>query len=282
MIYIILGEMIMDHKIMKGVGGEVHYWISRTKDEPKGTIVFSHGLTANHTMFEKQIEYFKNEYIVIAWDVPMHGLSIPYNNFSYENTARDLNRILEQERIEKVCLVGMSMGGYPSQMFAHLYPQKVQCFIGVDTTPFGTAYYSKSDLWWLSKVKPMANWFTDKMLRKSMAKSISVTEYSYNKMIEMLAPLSKKQIIEQMDIAYGKFAQENKDLQLICPVLILLGDKDKTGKVKQYCIAWAEATGYPLHIIEDAAHFSNGDNAKQVNSEIEQFVIQTTVATVVS
>ena len=169
------------------------------------------------------------------------------------------------------------MGGYPSQMFAHLYPKKVQCFIGVDTTPFGTAYYSKSDLWWLSKVKPMANWFTDKMLRKSMAKSISVTDYSYNKMIEILAPLSKKQIIEQMDVAYGKFAQENRDLHLVCPVLILLGDKDKTGKVKQYCIAWAEATGYPLHIIEDAAHFSNGDNAKQVNSEIEQFVIQTTV-----
>ena len=35
-------------------------------------------------MFEKQIEYFKNEYIVIAWDVPMHGLSVPYNDFSYE------------------------------------------------------------------------------------------------------------------------------------------------------------------------------------------------------
>jgi len=110
-----------------------------------------------------------------------------------------------------------------------------------------------------------------------MARSISVTEYSYNKMIEMLAPLSKKQIIEQMDIAYGKFAQENRDLHLVCPVLILLGDKDKTGKVKQYCIAWTEETGYPLHIIKDAAHFSNGDNAKQVNSEIEQFVIQTTV-----
>ena len=59
--------------------------------------------------------------------------------------------------------------------------------------------------------------------------------------------------------------------------VVTVGDKDKTGKVKQYCIAWAETTGYPLHIIEDAAHFSNGDNAEQVNSEIEQFVIQTTV-----
>ena len=202
----------------------------------------------------------------------MHGLSIPYKDFSYGNTAKDLNKILEQERIEKVCLVGMSMGGYPSQMFAYLYPEKVQCFIGIDTTPFGTVYYSKTDLWWLSKVKPIANCFTNKMLRKSMAKSVSVTDYSYNKMLEILAPLSKKQIIEQMDIAYGKFAQENQDIHLVCPVLILLGDKDRTGKVKQYCIAWSKTTGYPLHIIENAAHFSNGDNAEQVNSEIAQFI----------
>ena len=65
---------------------------------------------------------------------------------------------------------------------------------------------------------------------------------------------------------------------MTCPVLILLGDKDKTGKVKQYCIAWAEITGEPLRIIEDAAHFSNGDNAEQVNFEIEQFVKRTGVA----
>ncbi len=202
----------------------------------------------------------------------MHGLSVPYKDFSYENTARDLNKIIEQESIETVCLVGMSMGGYPSQMFAHLYPEKVKCFIGIDTTPFGTAYYSKSDLWWLSKVKPMAKWFSDKMLRKSMAKSISVTEYAYHKMLEILAPVSKEQIIEQMDIAYGKFAQENRNLNLRCPVLILLGDKDRTGKVKQYCIDWAEKTGYPLHLIKNAAHFSNGDNPEQVNAEIEQFI----------
>lgn len=264
----------MEHKTIKGVGGEVHYWISRTNDTAKETIVFTHGLTADHTMFEKQIEYFQKEYTVIVWDVPMHGLSIPYRDFSYENTAKDINSILQQEHIEEVSLVGMSMGGYPSQMFAHLYPEKVKCFIGIDTTPFGTAYYSKSDLWWLSKVKPMAKWFPDQILRRSMAKSISQTDYSYNKMIEILAPMSKEKIIEQMDIAYGKFALENRDLHLDCPVLILLGDKDKTGKVKRYCFAWAKATGYPLHIIEKASHFSNGDNPKQVNSEIEQFIKQ--------
>ncbi len=265
----------MEHRTIKGIGGKVHYWISRPKDIPKGTIVFTHGLTANHTMFEKQVECFESTYILITWDVPLHGLSIPYQNFSYENAAQDLNSILVQESIDTVCLVGMSMGGYPSQMFAHLYPEKVQCFVGIDTTPFRTAYYSKYDLWCLKMVNPIAKWFPDRVLRKSMAKSISLTEYSYKKMIDMLAPMSKKQIIEQMDIAYGKFAQELMDLHLKCPVLILLGDKDKTGKVNQYCKAWTKSTGYPLHIIEKAAHFSNGDNAKQVNKEIAEFIMRT-------
>ena len=262
----------MKHMTINGVGGKVHYWISRPNNNSKGALVFTHGLTADHTMYERQVAYFKNDYVVITWDVPLHGLSIPYQEFSYEITARDLNSILLQESIGKVCLIGMSMGGYPSQMFAYLYPEKVQCFVGIDTTPFGTEYYSRSDLWWLSKVKTMAKWFPDKTLRKSMAKSVAVTDYSYNKMIEMLKPMSKEQIIEQMDIVYGKLASEIRDIDLKCPVLILLGDKDKTGKVKQYCTEWARKTGYPLHIIKNAAHFSNGDNAEQVNAEIEKFI----------
>ncbi|WP_027208739.1 alpha/beta fold hydrolase [Butyrivibrio hungatei] len=262
----------MEHKTINGAGGVVHYWISRPKETSKGAIVFTHGVTADHTMFEKQLEFFDKEYTVITWDVPLHGLSVDYRDFSFTNTAKDLNDILEQEAVESAALVGMSLGGYPSQMFAHMYPEKVQCFVALDTTPFGKRYYSKFDMWCLSKVKPMAGLFTDKALRKSMARSISLTDYSYNKMLEILAPMTKAQIIAQMDVAYGKFAQENRDIELKCPVLILLGDKDRTGKVMQYCKAWAENTGYPLHIIENASHFSNGDNAEQVNKEIAEFL----------
>lgn len=267
----------MEHKTVNGAGGIVHYWVSRAegnlqKANNSFAIVFTHGLTADHTMYEKQLEYFNNKYTLIVWDVPLHGLSRPYKNFNYKNTAKDLHLILEQENVEKVLLVGMSMGGYPSQMFAYMYPENTMGFVGVDTTPFGTRYYSKSDLWWLKKVAPMAKCFSAGLLRDSMAKSVSVTEYSYRKMLQMLEPLSKNDIIEQMNVAYGMFAKENCDIDLKCPVLILLGDRDKTGKVKQYCNAWAEYTGYTLHIVKDSAHFSNGDNAEQVNTEIQSFL----------
>lgn len=261
-----------EHKILKSANGDVHYWIHRNRNKDARCIFFTHGLTANHEMYEKQITYFNEKYTTITWDVPLHGLSRPYRNFSYNNTAQEMKRILEEEGIETVILVGMSMGGYPSQMFGYLFPDMVECFIAIDTTPFGREYYSKSDLWWLRRVAPIAKVYTDKFLRKSMAKSVSTTQYSYDMMMHMLKPLTKDEIIEQMYIAYSVFADENRDMELSFPILILLGDHDRTGKVKQYCEMWAKKISAPFHIIKNAAHFSNGDNAEQVNREIEEFI----------
>jgi len=204
--------------------------------------------------------------------VPLHGLSRPYADFSYGKCADALHGILKREGIERAILVGMSMGGYPSQEFAARYPYMVEAFVALDTTPYGLGYYSASDLRWLKRVKPLANCYSDKFLRRSMAKSVSRTEYARRKMREMLAPLAKAQIVEQMDIAYGVFARENRDVHFPFPVLILLGEFDKTGKVAQYCRKWSEKEGYPLHIIRNAAHFSNGDNPEQVNEEIRAFI----------
>lgn len=261
----------MNHKKLLAQGGTVHYWINQ-KEKDADCIVFTHGLTADHTMFAKQAAYFSQKYVTIFWDVPMHGLSRPYKNFSYDDTANILYDILQSEKIPKVILVGMSMGGYPSQHFAARYPDMVKGFVALDTTPIGLQYYSKSDLWWLKQAARMANWFPAALLRTSMAWSVSKTHYSYQKMHAMLAPLSKSDIIEQMRIAYEYFARENKDIHFSFPVLILVGDQDRTGKVKSYCQAWAKQTGYTLHYIKNAKHFANGDNPEQVNREIEHFI----------
>lgn len=262
----------LEHKQIHSENGTVHYWVSRTGKQEARTLVFTHGLTADHSMFEHQVAFFEDNFNILTWDVPLHGLSRPYAHFSYKNTAVELKAILNAEGFEKVVLIGMSMGGYPSQMFGHLYPQRVLGLVGIDTTPFGLQYYSKSDLWWLKKVEPLANWIPDRWLRNSMARSVSRTDYSHQKMVQMLDSSSKAQIVKQMGIAYGQFAAENMDMAFPFPVLILLGEYDQTGKVKQYCHAWAKATGYPLRIIKDAAHFSNGDNPDQVNAEITAFV----------
>ncbi len=264
----------MEHKSIASERGTTHYWIHKNADDKAKCIVFTHGLTADHSMFEKQVAHFEARYTIITWDVPLHGLSRPYVDFSYSNTAVELKTILDAEHISKAVLVGMSMGGYPCQEFAAQYPDRTLALIAIDTTPFGTEYYSKSDQWWIKRAGTMAGWFPDSLLRKSMAKAVSRTQYAYDLMLSMLKPLSKADIMRQMDIAYGKFLEENHDIRLNCPVLILVGEYDTTGKVKKYSGEWAKREGYPLIVIKNATHFSNADNFLDVNAAIDAFLSQ--------
>ena len=51
--------------------GCIHYFVN-VVDKQKITLVFLPGLTADHRLFEKQIEYFEKKQNVFVWDAPSH------------------------------------------------------------------------------------------------------------------------------------------------------------------------------------------------------------------
>lgn len=76
-------------------------------------------------------------------------------------------------------------------------------------------------------------------------------------------------------LGYAGFLDDNCELKIPCPVLLILGEKDKTGKVAQYNKAWAKRTGYPLKLINGAAHNANMDKPNEVNDCIHDFFSET-------
>lgn len=76
-----------------------------------------------------------------------------------------------------------------------------------------------------------------------------------------------------MYIGEAAFIPENKSIKLPCDSILMLGDKDKIGKVVAYNKEWSSKTGYPLMIIKNAAHNSNDDNPEDVNKIIEDFLL---------
>src|SRR5699024_7356247 len=121
--------------------GTVYYWTNEVDTPRELAIVFCHGLTADHTLFDMQVKYLSAKYRLITWDWPLHGKSRPYRHFSFSNVNKELLTILEQEQINKIILVGQSAGGYIAQSFIRDYEDKVKGFIGIGTTPFGKSYY---------------------------------------------------------------------------------------------------------------------------------------------
>jgi len=261
----------MQKKIIEDSIGNIVYWKSDIFDLSRDTLFFLHGLTADHTMFEQQFYFFEDAYNIIAWDAPAHGESRPYSRFTYENAANGLKKILDECGVSNVVLIGQSMGGYITQSFICRYPEMAKAFVSIDSTPYGD-YYSKSDKWWLRQIEWMSKLFPEKLLKSSMAKQNALTEIGRSNMASMIGGYRKAELCQLMGIGYASFLDDNRVCELPCPVLLIVGEKDNTGKVRAYNKEWARRTGYPLVWIPNAAHNSNVDNPAVVNETIKIFI----------
>ena len=105
----------MMEKSVSSERGRTVYWVEKT-DSPL-TLVFLPGLTANHHLFDRQVEAFSGQYSLLIWDAPAHGKSRPYRDFTYPHAARELKRILDAEGIRRAVLIGQSAGGFVAQSF---------------------------------------------------------------------------------------------------------------------------------------------------------------------
>ena len=250
--------------------GTVQYWYSDAGSDV--TLVFLPGMAADHRLFDKQIDFFSDIYNCLVWDAPAHGQSRPYKNFSYVHAAEELMAILDERTITAPVLIGQSMGGYIAQTFISRYPGIVSAFVAIDSTPYGEKYYSAVDKWILRQIEWMAMLYPDKFLKFSVAKQCTSTRRSEKNMREMLNSYSRKELCHLMGIGYAGFLDENRDININCPVLIIVGKKDITGKVKQYNRRWANSLGQEIRWIENAAHNANDDQPETVNALIHQFV----------
>lgn len=259
----------MQHKVITGESGPVHYWV---KGQGENCIVFTHGATMDHGLFQYQIDHFSPKYRVIVWDVPMHGMSRPYDDFSLQNAANEIVGILNAEEIEKTHLVGQSMGGYISQYLARDHTKRVKSCVAVGSSPLQPSYYTNLDNWLLSITPPILRWYPYGYLIKTIAAQIALSTQSQEYALKTLKQYSKSEIAEIMEKVYRGVKEYRQESVLQIPVLIVYGDCDRTGKVQTYCKQWAERENRPLRSISNAAHNANMDNPKEFNRVLDEFL----------
>ena len=90
----------MIEKIHKTSCGTIQYLINDFNEKSKIALIFLPGLTADHRLFDKQIEYFKNKFRVLVWDAPGHEASYPFKlDFDLFDEAKWLDKIITKEGI---------------------------------------------------------------------------------------------------------------------------------------------------------------------------------------
>lgn len=78
---------------------------------------------------------FSEDFEVHLIDQRNHGRSFHSDAFSYELMVEDLYSYIEHHQLDKVFLIGHSMGGKTAMLFAATYPEMVDKLIIVDISP---------------------------------------------------------------------------------------------------------------------------------------------------
>lgn len=92
-------------------------------------VVFLHGIGAGAEMFAPQIEGLGPGFDAIGWNLPGYGGKALAEPMTFEGLSQALARDLDRLGLDRVALVGHSIGGMVAQDFVALYPQRVSALV---------------------------------------------------------------------------------------------------------------------------------------------------------
>jgi len=111
----------------------------------KEVILLVHGHPFDHTMWDYQHEALKDFRLLLP-DLKGYGQSATnFEQIFIENQALDLVLLLDELGIEKVHLIGLSMGGQIIIEFQRLFPTRVKSLIIAASTPTAETEESHSN-----------------------------------------------------------------------------------------------------------------------------------------
>lgn len=98
-------------------------------------IYILHGIFGMLDNWHNIANHLSNQFRVITFDARNHGKSFHNDDCSYLAMANDLKHLMECMHDQEAIIIGHSMGGKTSLLFADMYPEMVKTLIAVDIAP---------------------------------------------------------------------------------------------------------------------------------------------------
>ncbi|MFX0185326.1 MAG: alpha/beta fold hydrolase [Candidatus Hodarchaeota archaeon] len=229
-------------------------------------LVFIHGAGGDKTQWEMQKKFFqKHGWGIIVLSLPSHGSSTPSESLSMDTYVEAIHKVIVNQELENVILIGHSMGGAIALQFVLQYPKSI-----IDRLILiGTG----------AKLKVAPAFF-------------DAIDTDFDRFLELLArvayhkntPAEIKQKNEEAQRRNGGmiFLQDFKicDLfdirselhKITHQTLIIVGQDDQMTPVRYSTFLHENIKDSKLVIIPDAGHHVFQEKALAVNKQIYKFV----------
>ena len=241
------------------------------KREQLNPIVFIHGVGLNYEIWRPQLDFFK-DYSNLSYDILGHGKSsLEKDKISFDDFSNQLVDLIDELKINKIHLVGFSIGSLIARNFATKFGNRLRSLIllgsiykrseqqqKIVNTRFEQA---KKELK-LSKLA-LKRWFTDKYLEKNPD--------TYQKISSILSSNNMKSFLKVYDLFVNHKNDEDFD-KIDTNTLIMTGENDTGSTIKMSQELNKVIKNSQFKIIKDGKHLCGIECADEVNLNIINFI----------
>ena len=241
------------------------YYEMHGEGEP---IIFVHGWMDDCSAWNSQIDFFAKKYNVIAYDHRGHGRSDkPEGGYSIRTLSKDLHALIKELKLEKVTLVGHSMGGMTALLFTLDHPDIVSKLVLVGTTAKMTFSF-RFVLWVMLHIFSYDSFVRGKIKYNYYEPSEQVIKAALDRAME-----TPKYAAYACFTAFTKnYDIRDKVSEIKVPTLIFVGEKDKSTPVAMSQYLNSQIEGSKLHIVPDCKHMVMIDKSEELNEIMGAFI----------
>jgi 3-oxoadipate enol-lactonase len=238
-------------------------------------VVLLHGFPFNRSMWREQAASLSVGYQIITPDLRGHGESELSETATMALMASDVAALMDELKIERAVVGGLSMGGYVTLAFYHLYPERVRALVLADTraqadTDEAQELREQQALKILSEgMQPIADAMLPKILSTVTLDEQPETVARVREMILSTKPEGAAAALRGMAVR-----EDRRDLlpQIDVPALIIVGSEDAITPPELSREMHQEIRGSRLEVIEGAAHVSNLERPSEFNRALKTFL----------
>ena len=241
------------------------------KKEQSIPVVFIHGVGLTYEIWQPQLDFFKN-YSYLSYDILGHGKSsLTKQNINFNDFSKQLIELINELKIEKIHLVGFSIGSLIARNFATRYSERLQSLILLGSIYTRSEQQQKTVNERFEQAKKelklssqaLKRWFTDKYLENNPD--------TYEKISSILSANNMANFLKVYELLVKHKNDEDFE-KIYSKTLVMTGEHDSGSTIEMSQQLNNIIRNSELKIIKDGKHLCGIECADDVNLAIKNFV----------
>jgi pimeloyl-ACP methyl ester carboxylesterase len=261
----------MQHKNISYQNINIHYSIYGS-GKP---VMLLHGFAEDSSIFDAQVNYLKEKYLVIVPDLPGIGKSemLKKENVELADYAAILKAIIDEEKINSFTLIGHSMGGYITLAYADKYAETLNGF-GL----LHSSAYADDEAKIATREKAIS-FIEQNGIAAFLKTTITNLFYNHEKNIDDIKTLIEKGnsftpevLIQQYNAMIVRPDTTSVLKTFNHPILFIIGEHDKAIPF-QHSLQQSHLPQMAyIHLLRNTGHMGMKEEPDLVNNFIEEFL----------